>query len=136
MIDKCDNATGCVHTSIDCNDNNLCTDDICDLINGCLNVPKRCYTNISCKVTFCNATDGTCGTRDVPCTHEDFGPVIVTSFGSGAAIALIIAGIIIGLAAVGGIVYAIVKSQKGNTNTGVTSQPLYKKIENSGDAPY
>jgi hypothetical protein len=48
--DSCDPATGCVHTPINCDDSNICTADTCDPATGCVHTPivGCCHTDADC----------------------------------------------------------------------------------------
>jgi len=47
-FDDCDPDLGCVHTLIDCDDNNVCTIDDCDPNIGCVFIPIICPDGNNC----------------------------------------------------------------------------------------
>ena len=71
---------GCVHTPVNCDDSNACTDDSCDPASGCVHSPTNCddsnpCTTDSCVQAFaanpCNATNtgGTVVLPPVGCSY-------------------------------------------------------------------
>ncbi len=54
-------ATGCAGTTLDCNDNSVCTIDSCDLIKGCVHtgaIAKFCTDNNPCTDEGCDPVQG------------------------------------------------------------------------------
>jgi hypothetical protein len=57
----CDAATGqCSTKALNCNDNEVCTNDSCDAQSGCINTPVVCDDGVSCTTDFCSNGIG-CG---------------------------------------------------------------------------
>ncbi len=56
----------CLGESLDCSDDDSCTDDLCDPQQGCLNVPtEQCNDGDPCTVDICRETGG-CSNERVP----------------------------------------------------------------------
>jgi hypothetical protein len=52
--DGCDPASGCTHTPIRCGDGSTCTEDSCDPDTGCVNTPIDCDDGDACTVDACS----------------------------------------------------------------------------------
>ncbi len=70
----------CVHTSINCNDNNACTADTCDSATGCVYTPIVCNDNNACTADSCDPATGCVHTALVCddnnlCTNDSCDPV-------------------------------------------------------------
>jgi hypothetical protein len=71
--DQCAGSLCIPGIDMECDDNNLCTDDTCDLVAGCLNAPNSldCNDNDLC-TPFDKCTGGTCvGTGAVDCNDSN-----------------------------------------------------------------
>eukprot|EP01084_Bolivina_argentea_P041429 76454_1 len=56
--------------NVDCNDNNLCTDDSCDPVSGkCIHSEVICDDNDACTTDTCDKLTG-CGTTDITCKDD------------------------------------------------------------------
>ncbi len=120
-VDSCDPAVGCVHTSavstwcddgnactlhdgcmdgeckktvgtLDCDDKNLCTDDVCDPVLGCTHTAKsasascddgkKCTLNDNCGSGVCKGTPKVCPDADNnPCTLEACSELVLSNDG-------------------------------------------------------
>jgi len=129
--DSCDNNTGCVHTTKLCDDRNPCTDDQCDPINDCRNIPKVCSTNASCQIAFCDLTNGDCRFRIVQCTTEL--PILATTLGAAAIAGIVIAAVVAVVAFASGGAYAVVTRQNQEPQHAVMNNPVYKGAGFSGE---
>jgi hypothetical protein len=62
--------TGCVNDTIDCDDDNACTDDSCDPLTGCVNDPIDCDDGLFCTgVETCDPDSG-CESSGNPCDPD------------------------------------------------------------------
>jgi hypothetical protein len=52
------NGLGCVHTPVNCDDGNACTEDSCDPVKGCVHMPITCNDNNACTTDSCNPSTG------------------------------------------------------------------------------
>ena len=66
--ESCDAVEGCIHTADDgnCDDDNACTEDSCDPDTGCVNtgIDESCNDDVECTVDTCDADDGCTSTPD------------------------------------------------------------------------
>ncbi|MCH8053984.1 MAG: hypothetical protein IH895_07990, partial [Planctomycetes bacterium] len=46
--DSCDPAFGCQYGPLDCDDNDVCTEDACDPTVGCVYLPAPCPGDLDC----------------------------------------------------------------------------------------
>ncbi len=60
-MDSCDTTVGCIHTEVDCSDDNRCTLDSCDPTLGCQSTQVSCDDGDACTFDSCDLTTG--------CTH-------------------------------------------------------------------
>jgi hypothetical protein len=64
---------GCLHTALDCNDNDPCTDDSCDPVTGCFHPPHVCDDGNSCTDDACVPETGCVATNNnAPCEDSNF----------------------------------------------------------------
>src|SRR5206468_10703624 len=65
--DRCDPASGaCLHSPVNCDDQNQCTLDECDPHTGaCLHVPVNCDDGNSCTADACDPATGLCVHRPI-----------------------------------------------------------------------
>ena len=89
------NGVGCVHTPVDCNDNNPCTVDSCDPVAGCVHTPVNCDDGQICTLDSCSPDTGACVHTPIdcndnnPCTADSCiqafaaNPCVVTDNGGG-----------------------------------------------------
>ena len=61
--DDCEPVAGCVNIRIDCDDNDACTEDSCDSDFGCVSTPIDCNDEDACTEDGCDSDTG--------CTHQD-----------------------------------------------------------------
>jgi hypothetical protein len=62
---RCAFPTGEGCSQPDCDDGNVCTDDICDPVEGCVQTPRSCDDRDACTADACNPSSG--------CTHAPLG---------------------------------------------------------------
>src|SRR6185436_526698 len=60
------NGLGCVHTPVNCDDGNACTEDSCDPVKGCVHLPISCNDTNACTIDSCNPSTG-CVNTPVNC---------------------------------------------------------------------
>ena len=66
-MDISNNASGCVYPTINCNDNNICTNDTCIPASGCK------YTNVTCNLCLVAGVPKQCPSSD-PCNPQNCDP--------------------------------------------------------------
>ncbi len=76
----CDGLGGCLNPPVECDDFDPCTVDSCDPVFGCLNEPIDCDDNDVCTADFCNGgfcfnIQSDCDDGD-PCTDDSCDPVL------------------------------------------------------------
>lgn len=68
----CDNTDGvCKPVSINCNDNNFCTDDSCNNATGCVYSPHDCSDGSLCTFDQCDSKAGVCVNPTIVCDDGD-----------------------------------------------------------------
>jgi len=89
-----------------------------------------------CAVSFCEPENGSCAFRAVPCGFAfPTSLVIGASLTAAAVVGIVIAAVLCAAGVAGGGAYAYANAGAGATTSGVSNNPLYVGVGNTGTNP-